>query len=74
MAYACKPSQSDNNTPPFMAVPHLNICAHPSIQILDIVHDNEEWRIINFYHDVRDNTCLQALLDIDISATICYGS
>jgi Endonuclease-reverse transcriptase len=52
-----------------MAVPCLDICMHPSIQILDIVHDNEEWRIINFYHDVRDNTCLQVLLDIDISTT-----
>jgi hypothetical protein len=52
MAYACKPSQADNNAPPFTAVPRLDICAHPSIQVLNIVHDKEEWRIISFYHDI----------------------
>ncbi|KAH9992935.1 hypothetical protein BJV77DRAFT_1067504 [Russula vinacea] len=39
-------------------------------EVLDIILDNEQWRVINFYHDVRDNTSLQALLALDIDASI----
>jgi hypothetical protein len=33
-----------------------------------VVFDQEVWRIINFYHDVRDNSSLQALISLDIDA------
>jgi hypothetical protein len=69
MAYARKRPHHDPTTPPFTIVPRLDVCAHPCIQVLDIVHDNEQWRVINVYHDVRDITCLQALLALDIDAT-----
>jgi hypothetical protein len=69
MAYSRKPTQSSINTPRFTIVPRLDICSHPTLQVLDIVFDdNRTWQIINFYHDVRDNTSLQALLSLDIDA------
>ena len=69
MAYARKNSALDYDTPQFSAVPRLDMCTHPTIQVLDIILDNEQWRVINFYHDVRDNTSLQALLALDIDPT-----
>jgi Endonuclease-reverse transcriptase len=36
---------------------------------LDIIFDTEMWQVVNFYHDMRDNTSLQALLNLNISAT-----
>ena len=51
-------------------VPRLDICPHPTVQVLDLIFDNEEWRVINFYHDVRDNSSLDALLSLDIDAII----
>ena len=51
-------------------VPRLDVCAHPTIQVLDLIFDKEQWRVINFYYDIRDNTCLQKLLEIDIDAVI----
>jgi hypothetical protein len=69
MAYARKPSQRDNNVPRFSVVPRLDVCSHPTVQVLDIVFDDDETRrVINFYHDVLDNTSLQALLALDIDA------
>ena len=47
----------------------LDIAGHPCIQVLDAVFDKETWHIINFYHDVQDNTCLRMLLALDINAT-----
>jgi Endonuclease-reverse transcriptase len=38
------------------------------MQVLNVILDKEQWRIINFYHNVKDNTSLQALLDLDIEA------
>ena len=35
-----------------------------------MVLNNKQWRIINFYHDVRDNSSLQALLTLEIDAII----
>jgi hypothetical protein len=70
MAYARKQVQDDCNTTRFTVVPRLDACAHPTIQILDIIFDNEQWRVINFYHDVLDKTCLPALLAIDIDIAI----
>ena len=52
-----------------IVVPHLDICLHPALQVLDIIFDyNEKWCIINFYHDIQDNTSLQALLSLNINA------
>ena len=70
MAYACKPSASSPNAPVFSTVPRLDICAYPTLQVLDVIFDNEQWQVINFYHDVRDNTSLQVLLELDIDAII----
>ena len=69
MTYARKNSPQNRDTPHFTVVPRVDICSHPTLQVLDVVLDNEEWRVINFYHDVRDNTSLQALLALDIDAT-----
>jgi len=70
MAYSRKQAQINNDTTHFMVVPRLDICAHPTIQILDLIFDKEQWRVINFYHDVLDNTCLQKILEIDIDAVV----
>jgi Endonuclease-reverse transcriptase len=69
MAYARKQTQNDPNAPTFTIVPRPDICAHPSIQVLEVIMDNECWQVVNVYHDVRDNTCLQALLNLNINAT-----
>jgi endonuclease/exonuclease/phosphatase family metal-dependent hydrolase len=69
MAYSHKQMQMDNGTH-FTVVPHLDVCAHPTIQVLDLVLNKEQWRVINFYHDIRDNTSLQKLLEIDINTII----
>lgn len=52
MAYAHKPSVSSPNALVFSTVPCLDICAHLTLQVLDVIFDNEQWRVINFYHDV----------------------
>ena len=70
MAYARKNTAKYLNTPHFTVVPRIDVCAHPTLQVLDIILDNEQWRVINFYHDARDITSLQALLALDIDATI----
>jgi hypothetical protein len=69
MAYVCKNLQNMHNSPRFTVVPHLDICAHPSVQVLDVVFDNETWQVINFYHHEADKTSIRALLALDISAT-----
>jgi len=33
-----------------------------------VILDDEQWRIVNFYHDVWDNSSLQALLALEIDA------
>lgn len=69
MAYSRKqPRAGDNNTTHFTVVPRIDVCMHPTIQVLDLIFDKEQWRVINFYHDVRDDSCLQKLLEIDIDA------
>jgi hypothetical protein len=67
MAYARK-HPHDNNAPKFSVVPRLDVANHCCLQVLDIVFGNEQWRIINFYHDVQDKTSLTALLALDIDA------
>ena len=68
MTYVRIPSPRTPNTPHFTAVPQLDLGQHPTLQVIDIVFDNEKWRVVNFYHDIRDATSLQALLDLDLDA------
>ena len=69
MAYARKPTKLPTKAPRFTVVPRLDICSHPTLQVIDIiVNDDQIWRVINFYHDVRDDTSLRALLSLDIDA------
>ena len=51
-------------------VPRLDISPHPTVQVLDLIFDNEQWRVINFYNNVRDSSSLDALLGLDIDATV----
>jgi hypothetical protein len=68
MAYARKRGQCPQTNPVVSVVPRLDLCSHPCIQVLEIVWDKETWHVINFYHDIRDNTGLQTLLALDIDA------
>ncbi len=68
MAYARKQTQGTTHTTHFTVVPRLDVCSHLTVQALDLVFDKEEWRVINFYHDVRDTSSLEALLGLDIDA------
>ena len=70
MAYVRKNLQSTHNSPRFTVVPRLDICSHPTVQVLDIIFDNESWQVINFYRHDADDTSIRALLALDISATI----
>ena len=70
MAYTRKQTQNTPNATHFTVVPCIDICPHPTIQVLDVVFDKEQWQVINFYHDVRDASSLDALLDLDIDAVI----
>jgi hypothetical protein len=70
MAYSRKQAREGNNTTNFSIVPRLDVCTHLTIQVLDLIFDKEKWRVINFYPNVRDNSCLQKLLEIDIDAII----
>jgi len=69
MAYACRWAMNPWFDPPFTIVPRLDISTHPCLQILDVVFDGELWCVVNFYHDVRDNSSLQVLTFLDIDAT-----
>jgi retrotransposon-encoded endonuclease len=69
MAYACKWAQDTSNPSPFTITPYLDICSHPCLQILDVILDDKQWCIINFYHNIQDNLSLQALLALKIDAT-----
>ena len=70
MTYACKQATNNNEPAPFHISPQFDLCSHLCLQILDIIHKGEHWCIINFYHDVQDKFSLQALLSLDIEATI----
>ena len=66
MAYAWKIDTTTNKPPPFIIAPCPDLCTHPCLQILDIAHVREKWRIINFYHDVRDKSGLEMLLALNL--------
>jgi hypothetical protein len=67
MAYSRK-SLNANSTEqlPLSVITCPDICAHPCIQVLDIIHVREEWQVINVYHDARDMLGLDALLSLDL--------
>lgn len=48
----------------------LDLCAHPSILIMDITIGLVYWRTINFYHDIDDPSSLTTLLSLDLDPTI----
>src|SRR5258708_23936826 len=70
MAYAHRQATKAQSSPPFTVVPRHDVSAHPCLQVLDTVLDNETWRVINFYHDVKDSSSLRALMALDIDATV----
>ena len=70
MAYARRRAINTQFEPPFTVIPRLDVSTHPCLQVLDIIFDEETWHIINFYHNVRDGTSLQALIALDIDAVI----
>ena len=75
MAYARKWAHN-NKSPPFTIVPCLNIANHLCLQVLDLVFDKELWRIFNFYHNIRNDMGLKALLSTDkdaITSTLVVG-
>jgi len=70
MAYARRRTANPQFDRPFSTVPRLDLSTHQCLQVLDVILDEEVWRIINFYNDVRDSSSLQALTSLDIDATI----
>ncbi|KAH9030217.1 hypothetical protein EDB85DRAFT_2146860 [Lactarius pseudohatsudake] len=57
---------------PIRAVSRLDISAHPCLHVVDIQVGKERWRLINFYHDVEDETRseLKALTDLNLDPII----
>ena len=47
-----------------------DLCAHPSLQMLDIRIGKEVWRALNFYNDVSDPSALDTLTALDLDPTI----
>ena len=44
MAYSCKQTQGESNdSAHFTVVLWLDICTHPTIQVLDLIFDKEQW-------------------------------
>ena len=70
MAYTCKRDTTTNEAPPFSIIPCPDLCAHPCLQVLDIAHVGKLWCIVNFYHDMQDNSGLTALLALDLNPFI----
>ena len=71
MAYSCKLDWVDGSAPArFSISPHLYLCSHPCIQVLDMAIGPEVWRIVNFYHDIRDASALEALMALDLDPLI----
>ena len=70
MAYARKQTQGHPETSHTLQwCREIDVSPHPTVQVLDVVLDKEQWRVINFYHDVRDTSSLEALLELNIDAT-----
>jgi len=69
MVYTRK-TEHGKDQPQFTALMCKDICTHPCVQILDMWIKGEQWGVVNFYHDIRDNTSLSTLTGLDIDATI----
>lgn len=48
----------------------MDLCAHPTIIIMDIVVDTYYWHTINFYNNVDDLSSLRTLMNLDLDSTI----
>ena len=71
MAYSRKWAWEDTNSPLFfMVTTRLDLCTHPCLMVLEIIHDSEKWYVINFYNDVRDGSALDALLQLDLDPLV----
>ena len=70
MAYVRKQNQNTRNTTHFTVVSRIDMCQHLSVQVLDVIFDKEQWRVINFYHDTRNAASLDTLLGLDIDTII----
>src|ERR1700744_1045805 len=55
---------------PIQIVPCNDLVQHASIMIVDAYADKSCLRIINFYHDTDDPTCLRTLMALDMDITI----
>jgi hypothetical protein len=67
---------TQKNSPLFSPSSCLNLIAHPSLQILDIIMPDTAFCIINVYHDVDDPTCHESLFNLDldpITPTLVIG-
>jgi hypothetical protein len=49
---------------------HNNLASHPCLLISDIRLGTYYWHVINFYNDVADPSALDALVGLDLDATI----
>jgi hypothetical protein len=47
-----------------------NLASHPCLLITDIRSSTYYWRVINFYNDIADPSALDALVGLDLDATI----
>jgi len=72
MIYVRKHSRlaSKRRLHPIRTVPRLDLVRHHAIMITDLHIHHETLRIINFYHDVEDKTCLTTLTKLDLDPTV----
>jgi hypothetical protein len=55
---------------PCQLIVRNDLASHPCLLIMDIQAGTYYWRVINFYNDVADPTALDALVALDLDATI----
>ena len=71
MAYTRKRSWEHlNDSALFSTTARHDLCSHQCILILDVAFGDRTWRLINFYNDIRDETALDTLLELDLDPTI----
>jgi len=67
MDYFCKTAnRNSDESLPCSIISQPDLCSHPCIQVLDVIHVREEWHIINFYHNIRDQSSLTTLLELNL--------
>jgi endonuclease/exonuclease/phosphatase family metal-dependent hydrolase len=57
---------TQKNTPLFSPSSHLDLIAHPSLQILDFITPDTNFHIVNVCHDVDDPSCCNLLPNLDL--------